>query len=339
MRVKKNAVYVLGGLVIVNIVCLIFFQFRLYNVIGLCEGENQFSEDMREFLIIITGGLFTGACVTFLISIQEYLAEKRTALRNLYRLSGLIKEKFQRVRFFVPKIPEKIASDYFISNYMYDKYFRREDIGWTFGSQENEEARYSGTSFPEEKKKFRDRVWENQSDLVKELYNTDEKRERYLDKKCIEAEKEYMQHTEEFIASLQVFNDFNVYEIQEAFDRISFFTHKNKVVLQHVLLGLVPMIRLIQYYITLTNVKENAYENSLYALDAVNHCLLKYDEAKDTAYIIPLYYIDQVQCLVSDMLNSGKRNLKELNIEKYAVSKYLNMDFAEDILWDALDRK
>lgn len=77
--------------------------------IGNCKYEKQFFKDVREFLIIIAGGIFTGACVTFLILIQEYLYERRAALRNLYRLTSLIKEKFQRVRFFVPQIVEKIA--------------------------------------------------------------------------------------------------------------------------------------------------------------------------------------------------------------------------------------
>lgn len=329
----------MGVLVIVNIVCLIFFHFRLYSIIGFYGNENQFPEGMREFLLIITGGLFTSACVTFFISIQEYLAEKRAALRNLYRLVSLIKGKFQRVRFFVPQIPVKIASDYFISNRMLDKYHWRENIFGISEGQENGEARYAGTAFLEKKKKFCDCVWENQNDIIKALHNTDEERKKYLDQKCIEVEKEYMQHIKAFITSLQVFDDFNVYEIQEAFDRLSFFLPKDKAVLQHVLLQLVPTIRLIQYYIMLTAVKENSYENSLYALDAINQCLLIYNKAGDKAYIMPLYYIDRVLYLISDMLHPRKRQEGELDIEKYEVSEHLKMDFAEDILWDALKQK
>ncbi len=82
MKNRKCNLYITGGIAIIGIIGLVILQLRCYELIGI-HGGTRFLSDLRQLGIAIMGGLFTSACVTFLISISEYKNERKEALENV----------------------------------------------------------------------------------------------------------------------------------------------------------------------------------------------------------------------------------------------------------------
>lgn len=101
MKNRKCNLYIAGGIAIIGIIGLVILHFRCYELIGICGGTT-FLSDLRQFGIAIMGGLFTSACVTFLISIGEYKNERTEALENVYFAAENLEREFSKIEYFLP---------------------------------------------------------------------------------------------------------------------------------------------------------------------------------------------------------------------------------------------
>ncbi len=340
MKTKKYTIILSGLLAFINIICLLILQFRLYHAVGIYGDGSQIYIDIREILIIITSGVFTSSCVVFIISIREYFDERNSALRNLYRLVSYIDEKYQQIHFFASIIPEEI-----IGSYLTEKYYLNRDVkDW------QELLAITGKSIPSQflenfkkaKMAYRESVWKHEDDTLKKLYDTEEMREKHLDKKCEEIEKEFLANTEELINSLCVIRDFDVYQIQEAFDKLHFFIHKEyKAILNDALINsTVSLIKLMKYYLNLVSTSEGILINSLAAVRVINTISLIYDETRNHAYLRPSYQIELGKRYINSMRNVFRPNIKHIKapeIINFIVYPHYDakQDFGEDILFDS----
>lgn len=296
--------------------------------------------DIRELSIIITSGVFTSSCVVFIISIREYYDERTAALRNLYRLISYIDEKYQQIHFFTSTVPEDIIDSYLREEYYLDKKKKK----W------EELSSITGEEFPSEllknfenaRKKYRESVWKYEDEAIKELYDVEEEREKYLDKKCEERAEGFLSNAEELINSLYVIRDFDVYQVQEAFDRLHFFIHKNyKTLLEGTLIPFtVTSIKLLKYYLNLVSTNEDEIDGVLMAVHAINCTLLVYDETREHAYLRPSYQIALAKRYISSMqtvFGSNKNNIEAPNIDNFLVYPHYDVkhDFGEDVLLDS----
>lgn len=93
MKNRKCNLYITGGIAIIGIIGLVILQLRCYELIGI-HGGTRFLSDLRQLGIAIMGGLFTSACVTFLISISEYKNERKEALENVYFAAEDLEREF-----------------------------------------------------------------------------------------------------------------------------------------------------------------------------------------------------------------------------------------------------
>lgn len=339
MKTKKYTILLSGFLAISNAICFFILQFRLYHLLEINGNGSQLFINIREDLIVLTSGLFTSSCVVLIISIREYLDEREAALRNLLRLVRYIKEKYYQIHFFIPTIPKDIIVPYIISKYYMNKSKKYDKIMINISDNIKKQFDYLEKDDVEKIKKFRKYVWENESDMIKAIYTTEEEKEKYLDKKCLEKEQEFLKKVKELINSLQVFRDFDVNQVQEAFDKLCFLFHKNyKSILEVCLLPYtVVNVKFIKYYINLTSTEEELFLNSLYAFVALDDALIKYSGSGEEAYLKPVYCIDYAIEFIKGILDFHTKNIKKPDIEMYKVYPFSipNMDFGTDILWDS----
>ena len=76
-----------------------------------CYGGTIFLSDLRQFGIIITSGLLTGALLTFAISIYEYKNERQEALEGMYLASYNVEREFSKIKYFLPDEPRELVHD------------------------------------------------------------------------------------------------------------------------------------------------------------------------------------------------------------------------------------
>lgn len=344
MREKKEIILLSGLIAILNIIVLVILQLRLYHSLYIFGGENQFLADLRECCIVVAGGLFTSSCVTCIISIREYIKERTDALRNLLRLLGNVKAMYDQIRYYIPDIPTDVAIPYLISKHdkMREGYKEIIDFCKNNNIPVIEDAVKKYDIELEKEKKFREAVWEKTPDYIRNLYNDNDQKEKYLNKKCPEIEDEYKNRVQNFVKSLGAFSDFDVYLVQEVFDKINFFFHKeNKDMLKTILFPhLVSNIELIKYYHSLCIIEsDETYIDSLNVLDILNKELLRYDKSTNEVYSIPSFHIDYGKALIKNMLNRKKDAIPMPEIKKYSVHYFQHFprsDFGAtaDILFD-----
>ena len=342
MKTKKYTILLSGFLAISNAICFFILQFRLYNFLEINVNGSPLFINIREALTVLTSGLFTSSSVVLIISIREYLDEREAALRNLLRLVRYIKEKYYQIHFFIPTIPKDIIVPYLESKYYMDMYkskneydeimiFFPDDIKKQLDDLEKDDVEII--------EKFRKYVWEVESNMIIAKYMTEEEKGKYLDEKCLEEEQEYLKKLKELIDSLQVFRDFDVNQVQEAFDKLCFLFHKNyKSILESYLLPhTVVNVKFIKYYINLTSTEEKLFLNSLNAFVALDDALIKYSESGEEAYLKPVYFIDYAIEYIKGMLDFHTKNIEKPDIKMYKVYPFSipNMDFGKDILWDS----
>lgn len=340
MKTKKYTIIVSGFLAFINLLGLLILQFRLYHIAGIYGGGNQSCIDIRAFFITVTSGVFTSSIVVLIISIREYLDERTASLRNLYRLICYVDEKYQQIHFFASLIPEEIIATYLREKYNANKFKKN----WENLSDIMNEESLSQLfiKFEEAKKAYRECVWKYKDDTLKSIYKTEEDKEKYLDKQCEITENEFLSNMEEFIKSLYVFRDFDVYQIQEAFDKLDFFCHKKyKDDLEALLILYTVMpIKQIKYYLNLVSTDEDKYASSLAAVQVINHSLLKYPPARTYAYLISSYQIEFGKRYINQMLKifgSEVKSIKAPDIERFKIFRRYTatQDFGEDILFDS----
>lgn len=74
-------------------------------------GGTDFSYNLRVSVITISSGIFTGAVVTLLISIKEYLYERKKALLNIYSELFDIQNAFMSIKPFIPEVPVELVAE------------------------------------------------------------------------------------------------------------------------------------------------------------------------------------------------------------------------------------
>lgn len=326
MKVKKHTIIFTGILIIISIMCFTFLQFRLYHWFHIYGNENQFLSNLRNFFLITTSGIFTSSCVTFTISIREYLDEKEVALRNLLRLAGCVKEKYKEIKYITHEIPEKIIIPYLIykhENEMYVNKFSKFD---TY----NPYLEY----IDEKRKILYEYIWNITPKLAQEQYYTEEKKNKYLEKQCLSIEKDYIQSLDIFVKSLQVFNDFNTYQVDEALDMLCFFfDKKNKIKLEKELRPiLIITVEVIKSNYKSVLCSKDKYKASLETLYILNPSFIEYSNDRKEAYLIPELVIDVGRFTIKKILNPWS-DIKKAKIEDYKINTFPRMNLDEEIIF------
>lgn len=245
MKSKHDIIILSSIITIVSLGLMIIIQFRIYNYFGLTNRTNStWISELRDFSLVILSGLFTGFLATLLITIREYKVEKRKTLHSILVQYNDLKVLLDGIIWYIPTIPSDILLDY------YQLKYRNMSLDLqSYINQWKEE----GISIPEEIQgtynkhqeiicRFQDAVWKNEPITVKAIYRTEEAKQKYLKKRIPEIEYEIENSATNFLNSLAVFKNYNLYELESNLYNIKLLADKEtQNYLSNILILFIPM--------------------------------------------------------------------------------------------------
>lgn len=235
MKNKKSTLWISGIITIIGIAGFIILQFRCYELIGIFGGT-VFLSNLRQLGIVVTSGLFTGALVTFLISVGEYKNERVEALENMYLAAEDLEQEFFKIRYFLPDEPKEI-----VQNVLGELYNNECNIKFNkqllesvskFTDKQKADEVYNQICVKlayDAQKVFRDYVWENTDERTKEIYTESHQIKEYLDRECEEKIKKYSEQLEESMRSFLRFQEVRTNALTLAYGKIDFIFANNSV--------------------------------------------------------------------------------------------------------------
>lgn len=239
LKNRKCNLYITGGIAIVGIIGLVILQLRCYELIGI-YGGTTFLSDLRQLGIAIMGGLFTSACVTFLISIGEYKNERTEALENLYFAVEDLEREFSKITYFLPDEPKELVSNLLgeLDNNEQNRKFNKmlsEAVAQFKNQQEADEVYEQNCRKLEydAQNAFRDYIWEHTDERTKEVCREPFQIKEYLDKECAEKIKIYREQLENSMKSFLRFQKVRTHDIADAYKRLDFL-FANKSIRRHI---------------------------------------------------------------------------------------------------------
>lgn len=234
MKNKKCTIFITGIVAIIGLVGFIFLQFRCYELIGI-YGGTIFLSDLRQFGIVITSGLFTGALLTFAISIYEYKNERKEALEGIYFAAENLEREFSKIKYFLPDEPRKLVCGVF--GELEDNESNREfnkNLGeciLQFKDQQKADEAYDRNYRKlncDAQDAFRNYVWENTDKRIKEVYIEPFQVKEYLDRECEKRIEKYKEQLEDTMKSFLRFQEVRTIELTAAYKKINFvFANKS----------------------------------------------------------------------------------------------------------------
>ena len=338
MKTKKHTIFITSIFTVVNIIIMFILQFRIYNLVGIYGNGNTFFTNLREFGICISSGLFASSFVVLIIAIREYHDESIAALKNLKRIISDINEKLRGICWYNPRIPEDVLIDYF--HLKYDEY----KTDW---EKEKVIFKQNGISFSEDllkliekeekiKNNFYEKIWENEPESIHRLYKDNtKKKEDYLMSRVPIVENEIESKASQFLESLQEFSNYDIYQIQAAYDSINFLFHKkNKLALNAVILNPISSdIDCIKD--ELCKYKMENKMQSIYSLILLNKILLKFNDDYSEAYSSTAFYIAFGKYIIDNIINPNEKN-KKPKIEDFNIYHHSIQAASFEILYDSL---
>lgn len=234
MKNRKCNLYITGGIAIIGIIGLVILQLRCYELIGI-YGGTTFLSDLRQLGIAIMGGLFTSACVTFLISTGEYKNERTEALENVYFAAEDLEREFSKITYFLPDEPKELVSNLLgeLDNNEQDRKFNKmlSDAVVQFENQQVADEVYERNCRKLEydaQNTFRDYIWEHTDEQTKEMCRESLQIKEYLDKACAEKIKIYREQLENSMKSFLRFQKVRTHDMTDAYKRLDFlFANKS----------------------------------------------------------------------------------------------------------------
>ncbi len=109
MSVKKWALIISFSIGAVNWILYTVLKFHWYSV----EFGALFCTELKEYLMNISLGLFTGAALTFALSLKEYFIERKNALLKYYKVCRKWRQILFEVGYLDFKVPIELLTGYY----------------------------------------------------------------------------------------------------------------------------------------------------------------------------------------------------------------------------------
>lgn len=260
MKNKKGTIFITGIVAIIGLVGFIFLQFCCYELIGI-YGGTIFLSDLRQFGIVITSGLLTGALLTFAISIYEYKNERQEVLEEIYLAAKNLEQEFSKIKYFLPDEPRKLVRDVFeeLEDNERNRKFNKNlgECVLQFKDQQKADEDYDRNYRKlncDAQDAFRNYIWENTDEQIKEVYIEPFQVKEYLDRECEKKIKKYREQLEDTMKSFLRFQEVCTIELRVAYEKIDFiFANKSiryriQKNLYHKLLEKISLIKTENFY-------------------------------------------------------------------------------------------
>lgn len=225
---------------IVSLIILTIAQFHMYpDSLKLLMADMFFVDLglMREYVIIISGGVFTGAVVTFLIAIKEYQDERRHALENYYSLCSGFLQNFYNLKYLDIQQPvELIKQCYWEIDENRNKRSSNEQLRRMIlesGRDIHEfeevcEQVYEEEKFSEKEKMF-DWIWDHTEDYAKAIYKEPYRKKAYLEEEYDKIIAKYDEQIERVMQQYIAIRKLRYNEVENGYGAIDFIFKNKKV--------------------------------------------------------------------------------------------------------------
>lgn len=243
MKNKKRVLFISGIITTIGIIGLIIVQFRLYELLGF-YGGTIFLSNLRQFGIATMGGLFTGALVTFLISVSEYRTERTEALENLYFAAEELEREFSKIKFFIPDEPRELVQNVLgeIDNNksIIEQNANLREAVLKLENQDSADEIYNRGYLKleyEAQNAFKDYIWNHTDERIQSVFENSCQKKKYLDEECDKKIQKYGEQLEETMRTFLKFQDVNTHYITAAYGKIDFL-FANKSIRSDIVYGL-----------------------------------------------------------------------------------------------------
>lgn len=168
--------------------------------------------DLRNFFIIISSGVFTSSFVTLLISVSEYNVEKQEALEDFFDANIEFIANLYNLEYLRIDIPLELLREYYAETSGISVIKRSQGNVYTYESQN----------------RIKEYLWQQEPESIKKLYNTQSSQMVYLkekfDKKIAEYDKQIDFVMKQYI---EIAEKMNIRNLNKTIGRIDFLL-KNK---------------------------------------------------------------------------------------------------------------
>lgn len=191
MRSTKQAILTSAFISIISFMIYTILQFKLIPIPLLVYIRKVLVgypiSDIKEYLIVIFSGIFTGSILSLIIYIKEYQTIKTECLRNY--LNAIIEEikPFYNLIPFIAAEPLELIKDYYneLSNNEYHEGINRQNLEFLLKEQSDDYLEsYKKAYMPLEndaKAALSDWIWENTKDRIKSIYQSPHQINKYID--------------------------------------------------------------------------------------------------------------------------------------------------------------
>lgn len=234
MKNKKYTIFITSVIAIIGITVFAVLQFQLYELIGIYGGA-IFLSNFRQFGIVVSSGLFTSAMVTLIISSSEYKNERTESLENMYLAAEDLEQEFLKINYFLPDEPKELVQNVLgelDNNAIILRHNKQlEESISKFKNQQKADEFYRHNWIKlnyDAQKEFRDYVWENTNNRIKEIYTEPSQIKEYLDRECKEKIEKYNSQLENTMRSFLRFQEVRTKSVTAAYGKLDFlFANKS----------------------------------------------------------------------------------------------------------------
>lgn len=211
--------------------------------------------DLKNYLIVISSGVFTSSFVTLLISDSEYKAERQTGLEDFHDANIRFVANLYKLDYLRIDIPLDLLKDYYL-------YPNISDI-------KKGQERDCEIESPQEK--IMDYIWERAPEFEKIKYDTPSSKRVYLREKLNEKIAEYDKQISIIVRQyIDIADKMDINDLNQTFGRIDFLC-RNKKYREKFLYEKI-YLKQIELFGKITNASDNFKE--------------KYEVSKDNKYVI-----------------------------------------------------
>jgi hypothetical protein len=224
-------------LMVVSLLVLTILQFRLYPyafrlwlVRAICENAGL----LREYGIIISGGVFTSTFVTLIIAIKEYQDARVSILENYYKVSNDFLRNYRNIAYLEISQPFDIVQgciweeeeNKLKSNFNLQL---EESIKKSNGNnREMLKRAYKKLSF-EEKSKMLNFIWDNTDAETKERIDNEDMINHYLEEEYKKVMQDYYIKIDEVMKQYIQIRKLDYGAVENAYGQIDFIFSNKKI--------------------------------------------------------------------------------------------------------------
>lgn len=320
LQVKKHTIQISVILMVLSFIALTILQFGIYpDLFKDCVVKliSQNTSLLRDYLIIINGGIFTSTFVTLNIAIREYKDTRRETLIEYYNISNNFLKNFRNIQYFYFDYPIELVKSCFeeaaenecknIFNTQIEQSLKKSGVKKKRNKKIVERA-YNPLLF-EEKEKMKIYIWNNEDEETKCRLLDEKLKNQYLEDEYKAIMQKYYIKINDVMKQYIEIKKCNYNMVENAFGKIDFIFMNKKIRKEFIYAKLHDRQRAILHKIVEEAMCfEQYYKNNKNIPEIIDKIIIIQKELfeireVETGYVIYKSYCYEIDRQLSDLLS------------------------------------